>query len=237
MWSYRWQEPYDIQTYTDSNFAGCRRTARSTSGGIIMRGGHHLKSWSATQRSVTLSSAEAELAACIKASLETIGILQLIDGYGIKLQGEIFVDSSAALSVVVRAGVGRDEEEDFMDEAYAAWLRAWRGFPDAPGEAYESWLRSRKEARAGGRRAADIPLRDLVRLPGAATTRSVGPPSVPHVGSARAETLPRTFAGHPVVGGLEYAAWRKDLALTYVLGRLAEGTRVIYGIGWKQWCW
>ena len=72
-----------------------------------MRGGHHIKSWSVTQKSVTLSSAEAELAACIKASTETIGILQMVETFGTKLAGEIFVDSSAALAVVGRKGNGR----------------------------------------------------------------------------------------------------------------------------------
>ena len=72
-----------------------------------MRGGHHLKSWSVTQKSVTLSSAEAELTACIKASVETIGMLQLILSFGVKLQGEVYVDSSAALAVVGRKGNGK----------------------------------------------------------------------------------------------------------------------------------
>ena len=72
-----------------------------------MRGGHHLKSWSVTQKSVTLSSAEAELTACIKASVETIGMLQLILSFGVKLQGEVYGDSSAALAVVGRKGIGK----------------------------------------------------------------------------------------------------------------------------------
>ena len=72
-----------------------------------MRGGHHIKSWSVTQKSVTLSSAEAELAACIKTSTETIGVLQMVETFGTKVTGEIFVDSSAALAVVGRKGNGR----------------------------------------------------------------------------------------------------------------------------------
>ena len=72
-----------------------------------MRGGHHLKSWSSTQKKVTLSSAEAELAACIKASSETIGVLQMVEGLGRTTDGEVFVDSSAALGVVNRKGNGK----------------------------------------------------------------------------------------------------------------------------------
>ena len=72
-----------------------------------MRGGHHLKSWPSTQKKVTLSSAEAELAACIKASSETIGVLQMVAGLGMITEGEVFVDSSAALGVVNRKGNGK----------------------------------------------------------------------------------------------------------------------------------
>ena len=72
-----------------------------------MRGGHHIKSWSVTQKRVTLSSAEAELGACIKASVETIGILQMAEALGRKVEGDIYVDSSAALGVVARKGNGK----------------------------------------------------------------------------------------------------------------------------------
>ena len=75
--------------------------------GVILRGGHHLKSWSATQKKVTLSSAEAELAACIKTSSEVIGILQMAAGLGRTVAGEVYVDSSAALAVVGRKGNGK----------------------------------------------------------------------------------------------------------------------------------
>ena len=44
--------------YTDSDWAGDRKTGKSTSGGIVMLGGRLVKSWSRTQDAVTLSSAE-----------------------------------------------------------------------------------------------------------------------------------------------------------------------------------
>ena len=107
VWRYDWQDPVGVSTYSDSDYAGCRRTARSTSGGVVMRGNHHIKSWATTQRKVTLSSAEAELAACVKASAETIGILQMGAGLGRTVSGEVYVDSSAALAVVARKGNGK----------------------------------------------------------------------------------------------------------------------------------
>ena len=107
VWEYRWQGVEHINAYSDSDWAGCKRTARSTSGGIILRGSHHIKSWSATQKRVTLSSAEAELGALVKTTTETIGVLQMVESLGRSLEGEIFVDSSAALAVVARKGCGK----------------------------------------------------------------------------------------------------------------------------------
>ena len=75
---YPWQEDNVIVvTYSDANWAGCDRTARSTSGGAILRGSHLIKSWSVTQKNVTLSSGEAELVAAVKATSEAIGIARL----------------------------------------------------------------------------------------------------------------------------------------------------------------
>ena len=73
----------EMEVFSDSNWAGCRRTARSTSGGVMMRGTHYLKSWSSTQKNVTLSSAEAELLAAVKASGEALGMLQLMSSVGV----------------------------------------------------------------------------------------------------------------------------------------------------------
>ena len=49
---------------------------KSTSGGIVMVGSHLIKSWSAIQKSITLSSAEAELTAAIKMTAELICVAQ-----------------------------------------------------------------------------------------------------------------------------------------------------------------
>ena len=53
-----WQEqPTIVITFTDSDWAGCSRTARSTSGGISATGKRVMKTYSRQQR-VTLLSAE-----------------------------------------------------------------------------------------------------------------------------------------------------------------------------------
>ena len=96
-----------IDGYSDSDWAGCRRTARSTSGGATMPGSHEPKSWSATQKNVTLSSAEAELVAAVGVCGGCIGITQLAIDWGIKLRGRVHIDSSAAIGVAHRRGNGK----------------------------------------------------------------------------------------------------------------------------------
>ena len=105
---FAWQSRHgEYQGYSDSDWAGCKRTARSTSGGVIMAGGHLLKSWSATQKSVTLSSGEAELVAAVKMATELIGLCQLAGDWGWDVKGQVFTDSSAAIGTASRRGNGK----------------------------------------------------------------------------------------------------------------------------------
>ena len=57
---YRRQEVRAINVYVGIDWAGCERTRKSTSGGVVMLGRHCIKHWSSTQPSVSLSSGEAE---------------------------------------------------------------------------------------------------------------------------------------------------------------------------------
>ena len=105
---YVWQGPVSSMTaYSDSDWAGCQKTSKSTSGGVLMRGRHFIRSWSVTQKCITLSSGEAELIATVKASTELIGVLQLMQDWGDSLTGDVMVDSAAALGIVKRKGNGR----------------------------------------------------------------------------------------------------------------------------------
>ena len=72
-----------------------------------MAGKHLITSWSKTQAVVALSSAEAELTALVKTSCEAIGLTQLAKEWGIPMEADILVDSSAAIGVVNRKGNGR----------------------------------------------------------------------------------------------------------------------------------
>ena len=92
---------------TDSDWAGCVKTRKSTSGGVVMRGVHTIKHWSTTQSTVALSSAEAELIALVKGGSEALGARSLLRDFGCNASIEFGIDASATIGVVKRHGVGR----------------------------------------------------------------------------------------------------------------------------------
>ena len=105
---FKWQSPHSTVTaYTDSDWAGCMVTAKSTSGGIMSIGVHIIKTYSRQQETVALSSAEAELHAMVAASVEALGIIGLCQDLGMRMSGEVLADSSAALGISNRSGSGK----------------------------------------------------------------------------------------------------------------------------------
>ena len=57
-----------VTASTDSDWAGCKLMGRSTSGGIVAVGLHLLKTYSRQQKTVAMSSAEADLHAKVAGS-------------------------------------------------------------------------------------------------------------------------------------------------------------------------
>ena len=70
-------------------------------------GRHTLKTWSATQKKVTLSSGEDQLVAMVKMSCEMIGMTQLASEWGLAMKGNVFAGSSVALGIAERRGSGK----------------------------------------------------------------------------------------------------------------------------------
>ena len=106
--SYPWQgEEEEVVTFSDSDWAGCRVSGKSTSGGTVLIGEHYIKGWASTQLSIALSSGEAELVALVKATSETMGIVNMVKDLGGTKKGVVYADSSAALSAADRKGSGK----------------------------------------------------------------------------------------------------------------------------------
>ena len=72
-----------------------------------MRGGHLLKHWSVTQKAITLSSGEAELGGVVKGAAEGIGLQSLARDLAIEVALQLYADSSAAIGICRRTGIGR----------------------------------------------------------------------------------------------------------------------------------
>jgi hypothetical protein len=95
-----------VNVYADANWAaGPNR--RSTSGGCVFYHGLLLTTWSRTQPTVTLSTAEAELYAMGTAVQEGQFIQHILEEMGVPTELKLHSDSSAARAVVARRGVGK----------------------------------------------------------------------------------------------------------------------------------
>ena len=82
---YIYQEEYeDISIWTDSDWAGDRIERKSTSGGVVMLGNHCIKTWSSIQKTVALSSAEAEYVAMVKGGSIGLGIRSMLSDFEIR---------------------------------------------------------------------------------------------------------------------------------------------------------
>ena len=64
----------NLITWVDTDYAGCPRTRRSTSGGMVTHGIHVVKSWSSTQKIIALSTGEAEYYGIVKGATMGIGL-------------------------------------------------------------------------------------------------------------------------------------------------------------------
>ena len=107
MW-YEWQEPViSLRVFSDSDWAGCVKTRRSTTGGVIMAGQHWLGHWSRTQATVALSSGEAELNAAVTACSEGRGLKNMVEEMHGEIELEVIGDSSASMGIMNRMGAGR----------------------------------------------------------------------------------------------------------------------------------
>jgi len=105
---YAWQnQPQSLSSFVDSDWAGCERTRKSTSGGVLMHGTHCLAHWARTQANVALSSGEAELNAALKGGVELIGAEVLLHELGRPINLQIFGDSAACKGMLSREGAGR----------------------------------------------------------------------------------------------------------------------------------
>ena len=112
--------PTVIEAYVDSDWAGCRKSRKSTSGGILYFGGVAVHGWSSNQAVIALSSGEAEYYAALKGASSALGFQSMLKDLGMQGSITLYTDSSAARGIIHRAGLGklRHLETGFL------WLQA-----------------------------------------------------------------------------------------------------------------
>ncbi len=107
VYEYRQQSVSTVDVYTDTDWAGCPKTRKSTSGGCVMLGHHACKHWSSTQQSISLSSGEAEFAGVIRGAGQGLGFQALLRDLGLEVPLRVWTDSSAAIGICSRQGLGK----------------------------------------------------------------------------------------------------------------------------------
>ena len=107
MFAYPWQVADRADAYSDTDWAGCLKIRKSTSGGCLMLGKHLIKSWSSTQASISLSSGEAEFYGVVKAGGVTLGYQALLRDVGVVLPVRVWTDSTATIGICGRQGLGK----------------------------------------------------------------------------------------------------------------------------------
>lgn len=108
VWLFNYEsESEHLDVFSDTDFGGCTRTRRSTSGGVARLGSHVIKAWSKTQATVALSSAEAELTGICAAASEGLGLQALCNDLGVPLKLRVHSDAAAAIGICRRRGLGR----------------------------------------------------------------------------------------------------------------------------------
>ena len=98
---------WELQVFVDSDWAGCRRTRKSTNGGCMLLNGVCMKSWSTTQAVVAISSGEAEYYAALKGASLALGFRSMAADLGEDVKIVLRSDSSAAPGIGGRQGLGK----------------------------------------------------------------------------------------------------------------------------------
>ena len=107
VYTYPRQHATCIDVYTDTDWAACPKTRKSTSGGCVLLGRHAVKHWSSTQASIALSSAEAEFGGVVRGAGQGLGYQALLKDLGVSVPLRVWTDSSAAVGICQRQGLGK----------------------------------------------------------------------------------------------------------------------------------
>jgi len=111
--------PTVLTVECDSDFAGCQRTRKSTSGFVAMLGAHNISAVCKTQSVIALSSGEAEFYSVGGAVMRSLGLRSNLSDLGVDVRIILYTDSTAAKGTAFRKGLGKAKH---IDTVYL-WLQ------------------------------------------------------------------------------------------------------------------
>ena len=97
-----------IEVHTDSDWAGCVRTRKSVSCGVIAWDQQFQCSWSRTQATIALSSGETEYNSAVSGAIDGLFVKEAAEFVArMSIDLHVLLDSSAARGMLSRRGTGR----------------------------------------------------------------------------------------------------------------------------------
>ena len=96
-----------IRVDSDSDYAGCIRTRRSTHGTVVRLGMHTVKASSGLQPTIALSVGEAEYYGVVKGTSIGMQMQSMLKDWHIDLELEVYTDSNSTIGTTSRKGLGK----------------------------------------------------------------------------------------------------------------------------------
>ena len=96
----------DLRVDVDSDWAGDKRTRKSTLCIVVRHGPNVIKTQVNAMKGISLSSGEAEYAAIVKGACQGLGIQSMAADWGVRVNVHVHSDSSAAIGISNRLGLG-----------------------------------------------------------------------------------------------------------------------------------
>ena len=103
----RQQWPWKVWGLTDSNWAACPVTHKSSSATYLVLGRHSIFAASSTQTIFCLSSGEAEFYGVVRCACRTLGLKSHLSDLSLEVKAELATDSSACKGLCSRRGAGK----------------------------------------------------------------------------------------------------------------------------------
>ena len=108
IWHFRRQDmPRAMDAVSDSDWAGCLSTRKSSSCTVLKFGRHVLQVSASTQTVQALSSPEAEFYALVKSASRLIGAINMSADWALTLNARLHTDSTGARGIASRRGSGK----------------------------------------------------------------------------------------------------------------------------------